>query len=167
MEFNNKPEQSPPINTFVTIVIVMGIILACILLFLSLPNSWSMFGYADWEFQPFFSREGIKDLYHSLHNYLLLEMLVAIVATACIIFFLVKLLQGKRYGFWGFAVTSIVATAVQVILGRLIVNAFREIEVELPHNIPIQFGWTLATIAILYAVLQIKKEGVSWWMRLE
>ena len=167
MESNNKPEQSPPINTFVTIVIVMGIILACILLFLSLPNYWSMFGYAEWEFQPFFSREGIKDLYHSLHNYLLLEMLVAIVATACIIFFLVKLLQGKRYGFWGFAVTSIVATSVQVVLASLIVNAFREIEVELPHNIPIQFGWTLATIAILYAVLQIKKDGVSWWMRLE
>jgi len=35
------------------------------------------------------------------------------------------------------------------------------------HNIPIQFGWTLATIAILYAVLQIKKDGVSWWRRLE
>ena len=167
METNNKPEQSPPINTFGTIVIVMGIILACILLFLSLPNYWSMFGYAEWEFQPFFSREGIKDLYHSLHNYLLLEMLVAIVATACIIFFLVKLLQGKRYGFWGFAVTSVVGTAVQVVLGHLIINAFREIEVELPHNIPIQVGWTLATIAILYAVLQTRKEGVSCWKQLE
>ena len=59
------------------------------------------------------------------------------------------------------------ATSVQVVLASLIVNAFREIEVELPHNIPIQFGWTLATIVILYAVLQIRKEGVSWWMRLE
>ena len=167
METNNKPEQSPPINTFGTIVIVMGIILACILLFLSLPNYWSMFGYAEWEFQPFFSREGIKDLYHSLHNYLLLEMLVAIVATACIIFFLVKLLQGKRYGFWGFAVTSVVGTAVQVVLEHHIVNAFREIEVELPHNIPSQVGWTLATIAILYAVLQTRKEGVSCWKQLE
>lgn len=167
METNHKSEQSNSRHAFVTIFIAVGIILACILLFLSLPNYWSMFGYAEWEFQPFFSREGIKDLYHSLHNYLLLEMLVAIVTTACIIFFLVKLLQGKRYGFWGFAVTSIVATAVQVILGRLIVNAFREIEVELPHNIPIQVGWTLTTIAILYAVLQTRKEGVSCWKQLE
>ena len=167
METNYKTEQTEPLNVFVTIVIVVGIVLASILLILSLLNSWSMFGYAEWEFQPFFSREGIKDLYHSLHNYLLLEMLVAIVATACIIFFLVKLLQGKRYGFWGFAVTSVVGTAVQVVLEHLIMNAFREIEVDLPHNIPIQVGWTLATIAIIYAVLQTRKEGVSCWKQLD
>ena len=29
---------------------------------------------------------------------------------------------------------------------------------ELPHNIPIQIAWTLATIAILYAVLQIREK---------
>ena len=167
METNNTLEPSKPRNAFVTIVIVVGIILACFLAIFSLLNSWSMFGYAEWEFQPFFSREGVKDLYHSVHNYLLLEMLVAIVSTACVIFFLVKLLQGKRYGFWGFAITSVVATTVRVVLASLIVNAFREIEVELPHNIPVQFAWTLATIAILYAVLQIKKDGVSWWRRLE
>lgn len=167
METNNKPEQTTIINTFVTIVIAVGIVLASILLILSLLNSWSMFGYAEWEFQPFLSREGVKELFHSVHNYLLLEMLVSIVATACIIFFLVKLLQGKRYGFWGFAVTSVVGTAVQVVLEHLIVNAFREIEVDLPHNIPMQVGWTLATIAILYAVLQTKKNGVSCWKQLE
>ena len=167
METNNKPEQTTIINTFVTIVIALGIVLASILLILSLLNSWSMFGYAEWEFQPFLSREGVKELFHSVHNYLLLEMLVSIFATACVIFFLVKLLQGKKYGFWGFAVTSVVGTAVQVVLEHLIVNAFREIEVELPHNIPIQVGWTLATIAILYAVLQTRKDGVGCWKQLK
>lgn len=156
---NPKSEQTKPRHAFVSIVIVMGIILACILLFLSLLNSWSMFGYADWEFQPFLSREGVTELFHSVKKYLLWEMLVAIIATACVIFFLVKLLQGKRYGFWGFAVSSIAATSVQVVLVSLIVNAFREIEVELPHNIPIQFAWTLATIAILYAVCKSGKTG--------
>ena len=167
METNNTLEQSTPRNAFVTIVIVVGIILACILGIFSLLNSWSMFGYAEWEFQPFFSREGVKDLYHSVHNYLLLEMLVAIVATACIIFFLVKLLQGKRYGFWGFVVTSIAATSVKIVLASLVENAFREIEVEISSNTMLQIVWTLATIAILYAVLQIKKDGVSWWRQLE
>lgn len=167
METNYKTEQTGPHNVFATIVVVVGIVLASILLILSLLNSWSMFGYAEWEFQPFLSREGVTELYHSLHNYLLLEMFVSIFATACVIFFLVKLLQGKKYGFWGFAVTSVVGTAVQVVLEHLIVNAFREIEVELPHNIPIQVGWTLATIAILYAVLQTRKEGVSCWKQLE
>lgn len=167
METNNTSEPSKPRNAFVTIVIVVGIILACILLILSLPNYWSMFGYADWEFQPFLSREGIKELHHSLHNYLLLEMLVAIVATAFIIFFLVKLLQGKRYGFWGFAATSVVATSVKIVLASLVENAFREIEVEISSNTMLQIVWTLATIAILYAVLQIRKDGVSWWRRME
>ena len=167
METNNTSEPSKPRNAFVTIVIVVGIILTCFLAIFSLLNSWSMFGYAEWEFQPFFSREGVKDLYHSVHNYLLLEMLVAIVATACIIFFLVKLLQGKRYGFWGFAVTSIAATSVKIVLASLVENAFREIEVEISSNTMLQIAWTLATVAILYAVLQIRKDGVSWWRRLE
>lgn len=167
METINKLEQSKPHSVLVSIVILVEIILAFILVIFSLLNSWNMFGYADWEFQPFLSREGVTELFHSVKKYLLWEMLVAIIATACVIFFLVKLLQGKRYGFWGFVVTSIAATSVQVVLANLIVNAFREIEVELPHNIPIQIAWTLATIAILYAVLQIRKDGVSWWRRLE
>jgi len=63
--------------------------------------------------------------------------------------------------------TSIVATAVHIIMSSLAMNAFQKIGVELPYNIPIQIAWTLATIALLYAALQIKKEGVSWWRRLE
>ena len=94
-------------------------------------------------------------------------MLVAIVATAFIIFFLVKLLQGKRYGFWGFAVTSIAATSVKIVLASLVENAFREIEVEISSNTMLQIAWTLSTIAILYAVLEINKDGVSWWKQLE
>lgn len=167
METYNTSDQTNSRHAFITIFIAVEIILAFILVIFSLLNSWSMFGYADWEFQPFLSREGVTELFHSVKKYLLWEMLVAIIATACVIFFLVKLLQGKRYGFWGFVVTSIAATSVQVVLANLIVNAFREIEVEIPHNIPIQIAWTLATIAILYAVLQIRKDGVSWWRRLE
>lgn len=126
-----------------------------------------MIGYADWEFQPLLSREGIPELFHSVKNYLLLKMLTAIVATACIIFFLVKLLQGKRYGFWGFAATSVVATAVHIIMSSLVVNAFQKIGVEIPYSIPIQIIWTLATIAILFAVFQIRKNEVSCWRQLE
>lgn len=85
------------------------------------------------------SREGITELFHSVKDYLLLKMLVAIVATACIIFFLVKL-QGKRYGFWGFAITSVVATAVHIIMSSFVVKAFQKIDVEIPYNIPIQIA---------------------------
>ena len=167
METNSKSEQTTSRNAFVTILIVVGIILTLVINLYSLLNSWSMMGYADWEFQPLLSREGVAELFHSVKHCLLWDMLVAIVAAVCVIFFLVKLLQGKRYGFWGFAVTSIAATSVKVVMAYLIVNAFKKIEVELPHNIPIQIAWTLATIAILYAVLQIRKDGVSWWRRLE
>lgn len=63
--------------------------------------------------------------------------------------------------------TSVVATAVHIVMSSLVVNAFQKINVEIPYIIPIQIAWTLATIALLYAVLQIKKEGVSCWRRLE
>lgn len=137
METNNKSEQTKPCNTFVTILIVVGIILTLVINLYSLLNSWSMMGYADREFQPILSREGITELFHSVKDYLLLKMLVAIVATACIIFFLVKLLRGKRYGFWGFAITSVVAMAVHIVMSSLVVNAFLKMGVELPYDIPI------------------------------
>ena len=167
METCNTLDQTNSRNAFVTIVIVAGIILTLVINLYSLLNSWSMMGYADWEFQPLLSREGVTELFHSVKDYLLLKMPVVIVATACIIFFLVKLLQGKRYGFWGFVVTSVVATAVHIIMSSFVVKAFQKIDVEISSNTMLQIAWTLATIAILYAVLQIRKDGVSWWRRLE
>ena len=53
------------------------------------------------------------------------------------------------------------------VMSSLVVNAFLKMDVELPYDIPIQIAWTLATIALLYAVLQIKKDGVSCWGPLE
>ena len=167
METNPASEQLKPRNAFVTIIIVVGIILALVINLYSLLNSWSMIGYADWEFQPLLSREGVPELFHSVKKCLLVKMLTALVATACIIFFLFKLLRGKRYGFWGFVITSVVATAVHIIMSNFVVKGFQKIDVEIPYDTLIQIAWTLATIAILYAVLQIKKDGVNWWRQLE
>lgn len=167
MESNNQKEQLKSRHSLVTIVIVAGILITIIINVLTLLNCWSMIEYADWEFEPYLSREGITELFHSVEDYLFLKMLVTIVATACVIFFLVKLLRGKKYGFWGFAITSVVATAFHAVMSNFVVNAFQKIDVEIPYNTLLQIVWTLATIALLYVVLQIKKNGVSRWEQLE
>jgi len=67
------------------------------------------------------------------------------------VIFAVLLFQWKKLGFWGFVLTSI---------GALIINFY----IGLPIG---QSAFGLAGIAILYAILQIKKEDVSGWENLE
>lgn len=65
--------------------------------------------------------------------------------------FAVLILQWKKLGFWGFMVTSI---------GTLIINI----------NIGIGIGQSvlgLVGIAVLYGILQIKKDSVTTWENLE
>jgi cbb3-type cytochrome oxidase subunit 1 len=134
---------------------------------LSLLNCWSMIEYAGWEFEPLLHRSGIKDSYDLVTSLLFWEMIVSIVSTVLILIFCVKLLQWKKYGFWGFDITSVVATTIRIIMAVLISKAFSKIEVELPLGILIPIVWTLATIALLFAILQIKKNGVRCWRLVE
>ena len=77
-------------------------------------------------------------------------MLLGIVSIANIIF-AVMLFKWKKIGFWGFTGTSIIA---------LIINL----------NIGLGIGQSLLgliSIAILFGILQIKRDGVSAWKNLE
>jgi hypothetical protein len=67
------------------------------------------------------------------------------------IIFSVLLFQWKKIGFWGFIITSIGALIINLSIGLSIGQSL--------------FG--LVGIAILYGVLQIKKENVTTWENLE
>lgn len=67
------------------------------------------------------------------------------------IVFSVMLFQWKKLGFFGFIITSIGALIVNLSIGLGIAQSL--------------FG--LVGIAILYAVLQIKKDNISAWQNLE
>lgn len=77
-------------------------------------------------------------------------MLLGVVSVANVVF-AVMLWQWKKIGFWGFVVSSIVALILNLIIGLGIGQSL--------------FG--LVGIAVLYGVLQIKKDNVSAWDYLE
>lgn len=154
-------------NPLVAILIVLGMLIAVALCWFSLSNSWGIIGYAEWEFQPLLHRQGVTEAFHLVRRMALLKMLLAIISTICMLFFMVKLLLWKKYGFWGFAITSAVATTGHVIMSYQIVKAFRLIGVDFSYSIPIQLAWMVAAIALLFVVLQFKKDGVSFWKQLE
>ena len=77
-------------------------------------------------------------------------ILLGILAIGNIIFS-VMLFQWKKLGFWGFVVTGVGAIIINLIIGLGIGQSL--------------FG--LASIAILYGILQIKQGNVTAWENLE
>ena len=167
METTSIKEQPKSRHPLATIVIVVGMLLALIINILTVLNCWSMIGYAHWEFGAFSHDPDIQEVRRTVFDVLLAQMLVAIVATVFILIYYVKLLEWKKRGFWGFVITSVVATAANVMMSGYITKAFSKIDVDVPSNILLQIVWTVFTIAILYAVLCIRKNGVSCWEQLE
>lgn len=97
----------------------------------------------------FFSSEMItKNLSMDVSNSMII--LLGIICIANVIFS-VMLFQWKKLGFWGFIITSIGAFIVNLSIGLGIVQSL--------------FG--LVGIAILYGVLQIKKDNIPAWDNLE
>jgi hypothetical protein len=77
-------------------------------------------------------------------------ILLGILGIANIIFS-VMLFQWKKFGFWGFIITSIGAFIINLSIGLGIGQSL--------------FG--LVSIAILYGILQIKKDNIPAWDNLE
>ena len=77
-------------------------------------------------------------------------ILLGIIGIANIVFS-VMLFQWKKLGFWGFIITSIGALIINLSIGLGIGQSL--------------FG--LGGIAILYGVLQIKKDSITAWENLE
>ena len=167
METNEKIDQPKDRHALITIVIVAGILFTLIINALTVLNCWSMIGYAQWEFGAFSHDPDIQEAHRTVFDVLLVQMLVVIVSTVFIMFFYAKLLGWKKWGFWGYAITSVVTTAAIVVMSSYITKAFSMIDVDVPNNNFIQIAWTLAIIVILYAILQIKKKGLSCWEQLE
>lgn len=167
METTEIKEQPKSHHPLVTIVIVAGMALTLIINVLTLLNCWSMIGYAQWEFGAFTHDPDIQEEHRTVFFVLLAQMLVAVVATVFILIYYIKLLEWKKRGFWGLVIASAVAAVANVMMSGYITKAFSMIDVDVSGDIPFQIAWTMAAIAMLYAVLRIKKNGVRCWEQLE
>lgn len=167
METNESVLQKKSRNPIVIIVIIASMLVTILVNALSLLKGWSMIEYVGWEFEPLLHKEGVKESYDLVTSLLLGKMLVTIVATICIIFFSVMLLRWKKYGFWGVIITSVLDAIANIIVYVLVAKAFMKVDVNISYNPLVQVVWTVVTIALLFAALQIRKNGVSCWKQLE
>ena len=167
METTERKERPKDRHPLVTVVIVVGMLLTLIINALTVLNCWSMIGYAHWEFGAFTHDPDIQEVRRTVFDVLLAQMLVAIVATVFIMIYYVKLMEWKKRGFWGFVIASVVAAAANVVMSGYVTEAFSMIDVDVPNNNVIRIVWTVFTITLLYAVLRIRKNGVSCWEQFE
>lgn len=78
-------------------------------------------------------------------------LIILAVLSICNVVFAVSLFQYKKWGFYGFIGTSVGAFIINIGIG----------------GNPAQAVLGLAGIAILYGILQIKKDNVTTWEHLE
>lgn len=167
METSDQSKQTKHRNPKIAILISLGMVVVVFFCWFTISNCWGIVEYAEWEFYPLLDRTDATEAFHLVQNLLFAQMLLAIVSSIVILFFLVKILRWKKYGFWGMVVTAVVTTTFYVISSLRVVKAFKLIEVGLSYDPIQQVAWGVAPIALLFLILQIKQNGVSCWKQLE
>ena len=114
----------------------------------------------------------LSDFKDSAHTHSNLIVVCSLISAICSIIFIVLILDWKKVGFWCWACASFVFGVINVVLMNLLVKDYAllaslNLPLDLGVNpnlmlIPIPIG-----ILILWAILQIKKNGISCWKLLE
>lgn len=157
-------------NGFVTFWIWLSIITNLIAIpmgFIKIHKTFSSFQYN--LIMPPFNKLNTEQLLETVNHYVTISMITLMIGSIVAVVFLSKILHWKKSGFWGLACTSIIIAIISVINEKAFVSAGLSYGVMLFYeNIP-----TMALLApplqiiILWAVLQIRKNGVSCWKHLK
>lgn len=148
----------------VTVLLALGVFYAVVEASATLLDLWEGYEVAGWEFEPMLHREGVPEAYKVVTRAVFVAMILAIVMGICKVMFLVQLLRWKKSGFWGFAITLMITAVANLILALLIKNGYAKIDVETDAIGPyLNIGWSALKVTVVWAVLQIKRDGVSCW----
>ncbi len=101
-----------------------------------------------------------------MNTHILIMQIVGVVAGIALIVCYSMLLNWKKNGFWGIVVVAVVACVANVVMMDLLKRDFQSMGLIVNLKPRIQILSTLASIAILWAILQIKKNGVKCWDQL-
>lgn len=113
--------------------------------------------------------ESLTSLYDSIKLHTNIMMLASFVFAVCCIGGYAMVMNWKKLGFWFLVGTSIVSVACNMIMNSLLEQDYAAIDipVDLFFNSIVQLIVTPISIVILWAILQIRKNGVSCWKQLE
>lgn len=100
------------------------------------------------------------------HNVLIMQVVYALGGLIMIICYW-KLLNWRKIGFWGFACTSIIVNVVNIILLNAISKNYSELGLTMNVENTKIMVISAISIIVLWAILQIRKDGISCWKQLE
>lgn len=103
----------------------------------------------------------------AIGSHVLIMQIVAAIAGIALIVGYSLILKWKKSGFWLAVVVAVIVAVVNVIMFNLIKNDYLSIGLLLDFNPIVQLIATPISLIILWAVLQIKKNGVSCWKQLK
>lgn len=162
MEAIESKKQKSSINILVNVLLL----LCMIALVYHAVASLSFFG-ALWDITDWDDCCEIPKVYKKLNSLIFYLMTVTFVSCILCIVYFIKLLKGKKSGFWGFAVTMTAASIVNVVLLSLVDEGFAQIYADVPFQPVWQLVWTALASFVVWLILQIREDGVSCWRQME
>ena len=103
----------------------------------------------------------------AIRPHIIILQIVAFVSGVLIITGYSKLLRWKKSGFWIIVITAIATAVVNTVMMNFIKHDYALVHLYYYYNPIYQFIATPASILILWAILQIKRDGVRYWKNLE
>ena len=167
METNVLNEQTKQRHGFVTFWLWLGIISTAI----SIPssifsyNQLTNLGYIG--VQLINAGVDLESFNFAIQIHTEMMMLIGAVSGVLMIVFYSKILRWKKNGFWGMVITAGITAIFNMIVLYMIQNDYIQIGLTYNINPMISVIATPFSILILWAILQIKKNGVSCWENLE
>lgn len=104
---------------------------------------------------------------NAIHPHILILQIVAAISGICMIISYAKLLKWKKSGFWILVITAIITAVINAIMMNCIKQDYALLGMSYNWNPIIQIVVTPISVFILWAILQIKQDGVSCWSNLE
>lgn len=152
---------------FVTFWLWLGIVSGVLGIILNLFTYQNLTNLGDLGMDLVSKGIDISPFSEAIHPHILIWQIVSLIGGVCVIICYSLLLKWKKIGFWGAVAIAIIIAIVNVIMINLVKQDYMLIGLSLNLNPVIQVIATPISLIVLWAVLQIKKNGVSCWKLLE
>lgn len=152
---------------FVTFWLWMGIIGCCISIPSSIVTYQNMKNLGYVGMQLITAGIDITPFNDAIGTHVLILQAVAAISGICMIVFYAQLLKWKKSAFWSFVIVAVAVAIINVIMMHFVQQDYALIGMSYNLNPWMQVIATPLSLLILWAILQIKKDGVSCWSQLE
>ena len=119
-------------------------------------------------FLNFVTYQGMKSYdVPGMNIHILIIQIIGVLAGVALIVCYSMLLNWKKNGFWGVVIVAVAACVANVIMIGLLKQDFQSMGLIINLKPTTQILSTVVSIALLWAILQINKNGVRCWDQLD